>query len=132
MENFNEEEKRPKKSGRKVFKYLILLVVLLTTYGGVFYLGNTLATKGLIIGSVPENAVTDLEGIQDTEKYSNLFNLRSMLFSMYDGEIDDEKLLEGAMKGMAEAIGDPYTVYIYNIYGIKPRKLLWNRSSNRS
>ena len=112
MENFNEEEKRPKKSGRKVFKYLILLVVLLTTYGGVFYLGNTLATKGLIIGSVPENAVTDLEGIQDTEKYSNLFNLRSMLFSMYDGEIDDEKLLEGAMKGMAEAIGDPYTVYM--------------------
>ena len=49
MENFNEEEKRPKKSGRKVFKYLILLVVLLTTYWGVFYLGNTLATKGLIM-----------------------------------------------------------------------------------
>ena len=112
MENFNEEEKKPRKTGRKVFKYLILLVVLLTTYWGVFYLGNTLATKGLIMGSVPENAVADLEDIQDTEKYSNLFNLRSMLFSMYDGEIDDEKLLEGAMKGMAEAIGDPYTVYM--------------------
>ena len=32
MENFNEEEKKPRKTGRKVFKYLILLVVLLTTY----------------------------------------------------------------------------------------------------
>ena len=31
---------------------------------------------------------------------------------MYDGEIDDEKLLEGAMKGMANAVGDPYTVYM--------------------
>ena len=112
METFNEEEKRPIKIGRKVFKYLVLLVVLLTTYVAVFYLGNKIATKGFIIGSVPENAVADLEGIQDTEKYSNLFNLRSMLFSMYDGEIDDEKLLEGAMKGMAQAIGDPYTVYM--------------------
>ena len=54
MENFNEEEKKPRKIGGKVFKYLILLVVLLTTYGVVFYLGNTLATKGMIMGSVPE------------------------------------------------------------------------------
>ena len=112
MENFNEEERKPRKIGGKVFKYLILLLVLSITYGGVFYLGNALAIKGFIMGSVPENAVADLEGIQNTEKYSNLFNLRSMLFSMYDGEIDDEKLLEGAMKGMAEAIGDPYTVYM--------------------
>ena len=112
MENFNEEERKPRKIGGKVFKYLILLLVLLITYGGVFYLGNALAIKGFIMGSVPEYAVADLEGIQNTEKYSNLFNLRSMLFSMYDGEIDDEKLLEGAMKGMAEAIGDPYTVYM--------------------
>lgn len=25
MENFNEEEKKPKKNGRKIFKYLILI-----------------------------------------------------------------------------------------------------------
>ena len=112
MENFNDQGKNPKNIGKKIFKYLILLVVLLITYAGVFYLGNILATKGVIIGSVPEKAVSDLGNIEDTEKYSNLFNLRSMLFSMYDGEIDDEKLLEGAMKGMAEAIGDPYTVYM--------------------
>ena len=31
MENFNEEEKKPKKNGRKIFKYLILIVVLLIT-----------------------------------------------------------------------------------------------------
>ena len=69
MENFNEEEKKPKKNGRKIFKYLILIAVLLITYVGVFYLGNTLATKGVIIGSVPEDAINDLEDIQDTEKY---------------------------------------------------------------
>ncbi|MCI9070062.1 MAG: S41 family peptidase [Clostridium sp.] len=105
-----EENSNNRKRG--VVKYLVLIVIILVTYVGVFYLGNILATKGIVIGSIPSKAVSDLEDIKDTEKYSNLFNLRSMLFSMYNGEIDDEKLLEGAMKGMADAIGDPYTVYM--------------------
>ena len=62
--------------------------------------------------------LADLEAIEDSGKYSNLFTLRSMLFSMYDGELDDEKLLEGAMKGMAEAVGDPYTVYMLSLIHI--------------
>ena len=49
MENFNAQGKNPKNIGKKIFKYLILLVVLLLTYSGVFYLGNILATKGVIL-----------------------------------------------------------------------------------
>lgn len=30
----------------------------------------------------------------------------------YNGEVDTEKLFEGAMKGMVKAVGDPYTVYL--------------------
>lgn len=30
----------------------------------------------------------------------------------YDGDIDDAKLIEGANKGMVEALGDPYTVFM--------------------
>lgn len=125
MENFNEEEKKPKKSVLnnlsenksnnskvKVLKYIVLIAVLGVTYLGVFYLGNMVATKGVIMGTVPEKAIDDLSNVGDVSKYYNLFNLRNMLFSTYDGEIDDEKLLEGAMKGMADAIGDPYTVYM--------------------
>lgn len=125
MENFNEEEKKPKKSVLKnlsenksnnskvkVLKYIVLIAVLGATYLGVFYLGNMVATKGVIMGTVPEKAIDDLSNVGDVSKYYNLFNLRNMLFSTYDGEIDDEKLLEGAMKGMADAIGDPYTVYM--------------------
>ena len=125
MENFNEEEKKPKKSVLKnlsenksnnskvkVLKYIVLIAVLGVTYLGVFYLGNMVATKGVIMGTVPEKAIDDLSQVGDVSKYYNLFNLRNMLFSTYDGEIDDEKLLEGAMKGMADAIGDPYTVYM--------------------
>lgn len=125
MENFNEEEKKSKKSVLKnlsenksnnskvkVLKYIVLIAVLGATYLGVFYLGNMVATKGVIMGTVPEKAIDDLSQVGDVSKYYNLFNLRNMLFSTYDGEIDDEKLLEGAMKGMADAIGDPYTVYM--------------------
>lgn len=125
MENFNEEEKKSKKSVLKnlsenksnnskvkVLKYIVLIAVLGATYLGVFYLGNMVATKGVIMGTVPEKAIDDLSNVGDVSKYYNLFNLRNMLFSTYDGEIDDEKLLEGAMKGMADAIGDPYTVYM--------------------
>ena len=114
MENLNEEEIKPKKKKYKIIKGLIVVAFLVGSYLGVFYLGNMLATKGIVIGSVPEKAVAALEAIEDSGKYSNLFTLRSMLFSMYDGELDDEKLLEGAMKGMAEAVGDPYTVYMDN------------------
>ena len=114
MENLNEEEIKPKKKKYKIIKGLIVVAFLVGSYLGVFYLGNMLATKGIVIESVPEKAVADLEAIEDSGKYSNLFTLRSMLFSMYDGELDDEKLLEGAMKGMAEAVGDPYTVYMDN------------------
>ena len=125
MENFNEEEKKSKKSVLKnlsenksnnskvkVLKYIVLIAVLGVTYLGVFYLGNMVATKGVIMGTVPEKAIDDLSQVGDVSKYYNLFNLRNMLFSTYDGEIDDEKLLEGDMKGMADAIGDPYTVYM--------------------
>ena len=114
MENLNGEEIKPKKKKYKIIKGLIVVAFLVGSYLGVFYLGNMLATKGIVIGSVPEKAVADLVAIEDSGKYSNLFTLRSMLFSMYDGELDDEKLLEGAMKGMAEAVGDPYTVYMDN------------------
>ena len=125
MENFNEEEKKSNKSVLKnlsenksnnskvkVLKYIVLIAVLGVTYLGVFYLGNMVATKGVIMGMVPEKAIDDLSQVGDVSKYYNLFNLRNMLFSTYDGEIDDEKLLEGAMKGMADAVGDPYTVYM--------------------
>lgn len=44
----------------------------------------------------------DLSGVQ---------NAYSVLRSEYDGELDAEKLVEGAKRGLVEATGDPYTTY---------------------
>lgn len=113
MENsHDEDEKRKKSKNKKIIKTFLVICLFLVCNFTTFYLGNTLATKGLLLKSVPNKTVSDLVKVQDTEKYENLFGLRTLLLSKYDGEIDDEKLLEGAMKGMAAAIGDPYTVYM--------------------
>lgn len=35
-----------------------------------------------------------------------------MLYRWYDGDIDDSKLAEGAIKGMVSSLGDQYTYYM--------------------
>ena len=113
MENLNEGSENQRK--RKPIKYTLItliIVVLISSYVGVFYLGNYAATNGVIIGDSTNKAISDLEQVGDIDKYSKLFGLRSLLYAKYDGEINDEYLLEGAMKGMASSLEDPYTVYM--------------------
>ena len=42
---------------------------------------------------------------------ATLASFRSVLEEKYMGEIDDETLIEGAIKGYVSALGDPYTTY---------------------
>lgn len=112
MENYSREEKEGKKDKFKWIKITAVVALFVATGIGMFYGGNIAATKGLILTGVPEKAVGDLSQISDANKYSDLFELRSLLMAKYDGDIDDSVLLEGAMKGMASALKDPYTVYM--------------------
>lgn len=41
----------------------------------------------------------------------NFNRVKSLLLNNYYEEIDEDVLLEGAINGMVEAVGDPYTVY---------------------
>lgn len=111
MEDLNRGEKN-KKGGSKALKGIVIVVVLLLSHGALLFLGNTLATNGIIFKSSPEKAMADLSSVGDTDRYKYLFALRDLIYAKYDGEIDDQKLLEGAMKGMAAAVKDPYTVYM--------------------
>ncbi|AGC67387.1 carboxy-terminal-processing protease CtpA [Thermoclostridium stercorarium subsp. stercorarium DSM 8532] len=45
------------------------------------------------------------------ENIINFNKVKSLLLNSYYEEIDEDVLLEGAIKGMVEAVGDPYTVY---------------------
>lgn len=47
-----------------------------------------------------------------TNDWSTLDDVYAELSTNYDGDIDKSVLIEGAKKGLVEAIGDPYTVYM--------------------
>ena len=76
--------------------------------------GNYIATKGLFLIKTSENVKSTASQLNDASKYSALFTVRDTLIEKYDGEIDDNALLEGAIKGMTSALNDPYTVFLNN------------------
>lgn len=60
-----------------------------------------------------KNPITISLGTKDTNNISNkLEQYREIIDKYYLGEVDEEKLEEGAIKGYIEGLGDPYTEYI--------------------
>lgn len=53
-----------------------------------------------------------LKSYSGTLDLSNLQKTYQELKANYDGDIDESKLIEGAQKGLVEAVGDEYTVYL--------------------
>ncbi len=49
---------------------------------------------------------------QSTNDWSSLDEVYSTLVNNYDGDIDKDILIEGAKKGLTEAVGDIYTTYM--------------------
>ncbi len=45
------------------------------------------------------------------ENIINFNQVKSLLLKTYYQEVDEDRLLEGAIQGMAQAVDDPYTVY---------------------
>lgn len=94
-------------------KSIILIASLLIIMSGVsLIVGNYMATKGLFLIKTSDNVKSTASQLNDTSKYSALFTVRDTLIEKYDGEIDDNVLLEGAIKGMTNSLNDPYTVFM--------------------
>jgi carboxyl-terminal processing protease len=77
-----------------------------------FFAGNYIATKGVFLVRTSPEVKSTAEQINDKSKYSALFTVRDKLIEKFDGEIDDNALLEGAIKGMTNALNDQYTVFM--------------------
>lgn len=109
------EEKNNQVQKRSLKKPVIItsvIVVFLFSNIFLFYLGNVLAINGITIRDISKDVMSDLSDIKDVKKYELLFQVRNALLAKYDGEIDDEKLLESAIKGMTDSLNDPYTVFM--------------------
>lgn len=89
-------ERAPRVTMSLVFLVLIALVVAFIAGSRSDYLWATLT------GQKTFTSALDLTTVQ---------SLYRELSSSYDGDLDRQKLIDGAKRGMVEAVGDPYTVY---------------------
>ena len=67
-----------------------------------------------IAGTRSDYITATLLGQKTTGNSLDLSTVQSLykeLASSYDGKLDNQKLIDGAKRGMVNAVGDPYTVY---------------------
>ncbi len=91
-------------SKRAAFFWAILLVIV--TAFGTFVAANTVAIS---MGNKVVIAKEDFERVKNMEK---LLSLKEYVKAYYVEGADDSELIEGAIKGMFESLGDPYSVYM--------------------
>jgi probable ctpA-like serine protease len=60
------------------------------------------------------NLIAPVFGLKKVERidFSNIEKTYQALSSNFDGEIDKQKIIDGASKGLVEAVGDKYTEYM--------------------
>ncbi|HSE61017.1 MAG TPA: S41 family peptidase [Candidatus Saccharimonadales bacterium] len=86
-----------------------------TLFGVVF----VVAVAAFVVGTRTENAFAwfgskqnaDLPGQLDFTSVQQVYDKLKLNF---DGQLDKQKLIDGAKKGLVDAAGDPYTVYFTN------------------
>lgn len=109
LENSGIKKKRISKSA---IIGAMLVVIFIVSNLGFFYLGNRFAFSGVSLKGLKPEVAKDINDIEDTKKYDLFFQVRNTLLSKYDGEIDDDMLMEAAIKGMTASLKDPYTIFM--------------------
>lgn len=97
---------------KKGFRALAMGVALTLIIGVSVYAGNRLTAFGILPITSVSAVQSSLEKVNDTENFKKVLEVREMLYRWYDGEIDDSKLAEGAIKGMVSSLDDQYTYYM--------------------
>lgn len=97
---------------KKGFRALAMGVALTLVIGVSVYAGNRLTAFGILPITSVSAVQSSLEKVNDTENFKKVLEVREMLYRWYDGDIDDSKLAEGAIKGMVSSLGDQYTYYM--------------------
>lgn len=100
MEN---EPKKKKNIKMKMGTYLIsLLAVAAISIGGAY----------IVTDRTEQAAPTEEENAQIPDTFSKIEAVYNQLSTDYYQEVDGDQLIEGALSGMVDAIGDPYTQYL--------------------
>lgn len=102
-----------KKSRRQNVYKIVMLVILTATITFmittmVIYnkFSDVYSNKSSTSSINAENSSTETALVKTLETF------KMMLKQKYIGEIDEEKMIDGAIKGYVEGLGDPYTTYL--------------------
>lgn len=89
-------------------KWIALTVsLLIVTNILTFYFGS----KATIVKGSGRVEVSKSD-YDDYTKFKKMYDIKSLLYKYYDGKISDSVLEEGAIKGLASSLNDPYTVFM--------------------
>jgi carboxyl-terminal processing protease len=86
----------------KKFRFIMLLFFLVFASAGI-------TTLVLAFG---DDKAANVAGIPQRKEFNKLFNTYDELQKNYYEKIDTNKLVNGAINGMVQALGDPYSVYM--------------------
>lgn len=104
------ESSRDQRKGKGKWIVIVIVLIILTAVGS-FYAG-TIAAFAIPRLSGANSSYKGLEDYKNVESFNKLFQIREALYKYYDGPIDDNTLVEGAIKGMTSSLNDPYTVFM--------------------
>ncbi|NCC78490.1 MAG: S41 family peptidase [Clostridia bacterium] len=94
------EDRSNKRTGKIVTFILILIIGT-----GAFFLGT-------VYGSLnSEDIIDNGTPVVGDSSFDKLYEVRDVINSQYYQDIDQDALVEGAIKGMVNSVGDPYTVF---------------------
>jgi carboxyl-terminal processing protease len=94
---------RRQRTFSKSFLFLAIAATALIGFVAGTRSNDIIAAIGPVFGIKVHTGTLDLSSVQTTYQ---------KLAANYDGELDTQKLVEGASRGLVEAAGDPYTVYM--------------------
>ena len=88
-------------------KRLIIIIAVLLIVTNVFTF--TIATTGnYLIGN---KLIVSVDSKETANGIKKLLQLKDQISAEYYQDTDDNKMMDGAIKGMYESLGDPYTAY---------------------
>lgn len=98
----NEEVKPAGKYIRfKPFTLIMMIIVLILATSGITIFALTVGEKKVVEVRTPSH-----------DEFQKLFNAYDELGTSYYKDVDQDALVNGAVKGMIDALGDPYSDYM--------------------
>lgn len=72
----------------------------------------TFVVSNLVSVSMGDKYIVSKESYDLLNRYGKMFYVRDQIEKYYVDKVDENKLVEGAVRGIASGLGDPYTVYM--------------------